>query len=174
MRCRPRFFLIASRLHRHVGSRHGSVAIELGLVVSFFLLPMTLGCVDFFYLLTSRQEINTTMQSFDTFAWANPVIATDTQDLNDLLDQTNAGLFAPIGLLSTPGLSFGCLQNNGTTTAASGSTTNSNGETFAVCSAGIPETFVTYRLGVSVPLPVAFPGLSNPAPVTLQGTIRLY
>lgn len=182
---------------RHPSHRRGSIAVEIALILSFFLLPLMLGTVDFAYIMSARIQLNAALQTAEVFAWANQDEAADGPDIAPILNGGSA--VAQISQPSPPTMSYSCLQNDGSVTAASvvmnsgyssadlatpqaseglaeqkvPASSESIGKWMgtATCSAGSVQANVTYVLSTTISLPVYLPSIGTQSVQTIRGTI---
>lgn len=177
--------------------QRGSVTVEIALVLTFFLLPLLVGTVDFAYIMATRVQLNSALQAAEMFAWANPDSASDSTAINTLLNGNPA--VVQITQSTPPTMSYTCLQQDGSTTAATlqwntgysssslattqasqglstqavpaSSESIGNGMGTASCGSGSVQANVTYALSATIDLPISLPVLGGQSVQTVTGTI---
>lgn len=154
--------------------RRGSVSVELALVSSFFLIPLTLGAWDGLFALGARYQVNAALHTLYFYAWSNPTTATSSANLNTLLGAINQTSIASIALSDSapPLITYNCAQSDGSSEAAT-AITNSNGIVTESCSSGTLAMTVSYTLVGTVGLPFSVPWFANPTILTLAGSVRV-
>lgn len=155
--------------------RRGSVSLELALIATLFLIPLTIATWDGVFLLTARIHLNASFGTLARFAWTDPADAVNLNDLNQLLTALDTGstttIAFPFGV--TPLLSYACQQSDGSMTPASEQTSASTGATTEICTTGTLATNVTYNLTTTVDLPFPLPFLPSPMTLSVDNQIRV-
>ncbi len=149
--------------HLKPGSRRGSVSVELALVVSLFLFPLTAGCLDSLFLLIVRYQANQVIQSIYLFAWANPTQSNNSISIGNVINLDNKSALEPFSLAEAPAATTTCLQSDGSSTPATNGT----------CSSGTPQTNVTYNVTAIIKMPVPLPVFGNDYRYQITGTITV-
>ena len=144
-------------------ARRGSVSIELALVVSLFLFPLTAGCLDSLYLLVVRYQANQVIQSIYLFAWANPTQSNNSISISNVINLDNKSALEPFSLAEAPATTTTCLQSDGSSTPATNGT----------CASGTPQTNVSYNVIATIKMPVPLPVFGNNYPYQITGTITI-
>ena len=142
--------------------------MEFALVSVFLLLPLLAGGADFAVIISAQAQLNTALQALDYFGWTNPASASNVPDLQNIVTAIDNG---SIFNIPTPALSasisYGCFS-----LPATASTTIID-QTTACPTAQTQQTLVTYKITASINLPVPFPGLKSPWPLSATGTIQV-
>lgn len=143
--------------------RRASMSVEMALVTTFFLVPLLLLGLDFMFLVLGRQQLAEASHAVMMLAWSSPASALDQTALDATLATTSQGGVGTITLTASPEESFACLQSDGSDVGSSG-----NG-----CTSGIAETFVSYRLAVTIALPIGLGLVPNPYVISADPTVRI-
>lgn len=139
------------------------MSVEMALVTTFFLVPLLLLGFDFLFLVLGRQQLAQASHAVMMLAWSTPSSALDQTVLDTTLASASQAGVGVTALTAPPTESFACLQSDGSELASSGSG----------CDSGIAETFVSYRLSVTIPLPVGFGLIPNPYVISADPTVRV-
>jgi TadE-like protein len=145
-----------------------NVTLEFALVAVFLLLPLLAGGADFAVIISAQAQLNTALQALDYFGWTNPTAASNLSDLQRIITAIDNGSVynIPTPTLSAS-ISYGCFSLPATalTTIAYQATTCSSPQT--------QQTLVTYKVTTSINLPMPFPGLKSPWPLSATGTAQI-
>jgi Flp pilus assembly protein TadG len=151
------------RWFQKLGCR-ANISVEFALISVFILLPLFSGGANYMEVICAQSQLTTALQSLYYFAWANPSIATNTADLDDIITMLNAQSFNQIQLSSAT-LTYGCIPASSSNPTYS-TTPCSNGQT--------QETLVNYQVTSNVSLPLALTlGLKKPYTLTMSGNVQI-
>ena len=148
--------------------RKANVTLEFALVAVFLLLPLLAGGADFAVIISGQAQLNTALQALDYFGWTNPASASNIADLQNIITAIDSGSVYNIPTPAlTASISYGCftLPATASTTIAYQTTTCSSQQT--------QQTLVTYKVTTSINLPIPFPGLKSPWPLSATGTVQV-